>query len=137
MSLWIAVTYIISTIIIALVSPFYGLVLLIGSILIRFQDRFEVLNSQPTYVYMCLACIVGFIIHKDKDDLGLGRIKCSTFIDEFAGHDKADVTDNEYTASIDIRNNELRPGYTQENVGINSVHTNSDSLSLLTNGKRT
>ena len=66
MSLWIAVTYIISTIIIALVSPFYGLVLVIGSILIRFQDRFEVLNSQPTYVYMCLACIVGFIIHKDK-----------------------------------------------------------------------
>jgi len=71
MSIWIAVAYIIGTILIALVSPFLGFVGLAGSIFIRFQDRFEAIAKLPTFLVMALACGIGFALHRDK--LGNGH----------------------------------------------------------------
>jgi len=66
MALWMAFTYIISTMIIALISPFWGLVALIGSVLIRFQDRYPIINSIPTFLLMSLAVALGCVLHRNK-----------------------------------------------------------------------
>tara|TARA_Y100000593_G_scaffold15279_1_gene29674 strand:- start:1692 stop:8606 length:6915 start_codon:yes stop_codon:yes gene_type:complete len=60
-------------------------------------------------------------------ELELGRIKGEVFTDTFEGHNKADVSNPEYDAAIDLRRNELRPGYKQENLPFGSAHTSNNS----------
>ena len=63
----------------------------------------------------------------DSIELELGRLKGEVFTDNFEGHNKADVANSEYDAAIDIRRNELRPGYKQENLSFGSAHSADNS----------
>tara|TARA_Y100000593_G_scaffold93520_1_gene188663 strand:+ start:23196 stop:30434 length:7239 start_codon:yes stop_codon:yes gene_type:complete len=68
----------------------------------------------------------------DTVELELGRVKREVFSDNFTGHNKADVSDKEYTASIDLRRGELRPGYTQKSLKTASTTTATNSYASWT-----
>jgi O-antigen ligase len=71
----------------SIVNPFWGLVGLIVSILIRFQDRFPAIASIKPFSLLFLGMIIGCIVNKDKlakhvwkqDQLLLGMLGMSIF----------------------------------------------------------
>ena len=50
----------------SIVNPFYGLVALIFSVLIRFQDRFPDIAAIKPFSLLFLGMIIGCIVNKDK-----------------------------------------------------------------------
>ena len=48
--------------------------------------------------------------------LDVGRVRRNTFSDPFVGHGFANVTDDEFSASVDLQKGELRPKYVTESV---------------------
>ena len=76
-----------SSFIASIVNPFWGLVGLIVSVLIRFQDRFPAIASIKPFSLLFLGMIIGCIVNKDKlakhvwkqDQLLLGMLGMSVF----------------------------------------------------------
>lgn len=64
--MWIAATFYIVVLILAVIRPFWGLVGLIASLLIRFQDRFSAIESLPTFQLTAIALIIGMFLHSDQ-----------------------------------------------------------------------
>ncbi len=64
MPLWIAIVYHILTVIIALISPFWGLVGLLATLFIRFQDRAVGFETFPSFILLSGAVFVGLLINK-------------------------------------------------------------------------
>ena len=72
-------------------------------------------------------------------DLNVGRIRRNTFSDPFVGHNFADVTDKDFSASIDMQKGELRPRYKVESVPLVTHsrvnHTTPADVTTLTVGE--
>jgi len=81
--MWIPVTFYIVIIALALIRPYLGLVGLVASLLIRFQDRFTAIESIPTFQIVTVAVIAGMIIHREK--LNKPELKMDRLIGWFAG----------------------------------------------------
>jgi len=67
-----------------------------------------------------------------QDADGFDRFKNGIIVDNFTGHGIADVTDNDYSVSMDMANGELRPAFHQDNIKLiesDSVLENSTAMS--------
>ena len=67
-----------------------------------------------------------------QDADGFDRFKNGIIVDNFTGHGIADVTDNDYSVSMDMANGELRPSFHQDNIKLiesDSVLENSTAMS--------
>ena len=51
-----------------------------------------------------------------QDADGFDRFKNGIIVDNFTGHGIADVTDNDYSVSMDMAQGELRPAFHQDNI---------------------
>jgi hypothetical protein len=68
-----------------------------------------------------------------QDSDGLDRFKNGIIVDNFTGHGIADVTDADYSVSMDMANGELRPAFHQDNVNlIESDNALANSTSMTT-----
>ena len=63
-----------------------------------------------------------------KDSTGLTRFKNGFFVDNFTGHGKSDIFNNDYEAAIDRGLRELRPGKTEVNLEIDFAQANSTNV---------
>ena len=63
-----------------------------------------------------------------KDATGLTRFKNGFFVDNFTGHGKSDIFNNDYEAAIDRGLRELRPGKTTVNLEIDFAQANSSNV---------
>ena len=50
-------------------------------------------------------------------EIGEGRIKRDVFVDPFVGHNFSDVSNSNFLAAVDFENNEVRPHFTEDNLG--------------------
>ena len=67
-----------------------------------------------------------------QDADGFDRFKNGIIVDNFTGHGIADVTDTDYSVSMDMANGELRPAFHQDNVNLieaDSLLANSTEMS--------
>jgi hypothetical protein len=67
-----------------------------------------------------------------QDADGFDRFKNGIIVDNFTGHGIADVTDNDYSVSMDMANGELRPAFHQDNINLiesDAVLENSTTMS--------
>ena len=67
-----------------------------------------------------------------QDADGFDRFKNGIIVDNFTGHGIADVTDADYSVSMDMANGELRPAFHQDNVNLiesDSSLANSTTMS--------
>ena len=67
-----------------------------------------------------------------QDADGFDRFKNGIIVDNFTGHGIADVTDNDYSVSMDMANGELRPAFHQDNINLvesDSALENSTTMS--------
>ena len=67
-----------------------------------------------------------------QDADGFDRFKNGIIVDNFTGHGIADVTDADYSVSMDMANGELRPAFHQDNINLvesDSVLENSTTMS--------
>jgi len=53
-----------------------------------------------------------------QDADGFDRFKNGIIVDNFTGHGIADVSDNDYSVSMDMANGELRPAFHQDNINL-------------------
>ena len=53
-----------------------------------------------------------------QDSDGFDRFKNGIIVDNFTGHGIADVTDADYSVSMDMANGELRPAFHQDNINL-------------------
>ena len=53
-----------------------------------------------------------------QDADGFDRFKNGIIVDNFTGHGIADVTDTDYSVSMDMANGELRPAFHQDNINL-------------------
>ena len=60
-------------------------------------------------------------------NVGLGRIKRNVFVDPFTGHGFGDPSHAEYSAAIDPTNNELRPNFSEDALGVEVFSSSSDT----------
>ena len=66
-----------------------------------------------------------------QDADGFDRFKNGIIVDNFTGHGIADVSDNDYSVSMDMANGELRPAFHQDNINLiesDSLLANSTSM---------
>lgn len=82
--MWIPITFYVAVIALALFRPYLGLLGLIASLLIRFQDRFEAIAAIPTFQIIALALIIGMILHSDQ--INKPALKMDRLIAGFAGY---------------------------------------------------
>lgn len=82
--MWIPITFFVAVVVLALVRPYLGLLGLIASLLIRFQDRYEQLVVIPTFQIVAFALIIGMIIHRDQ--VNSPGLKMDRLIALFAGY---------------------------------------------------
>ena len=82
--MWIPITFYVVIIALALIRPYLGLVGLIASLLIRFQNRFEAIAAVPTFQIVAIALIIGVILHRDQ--VNDPRLQLDRLIGWFAGY---------------------------------------------------
>jgi len=82
--MWIPITFYVAVIALALFRPYLGLLGLIASLLIRFQDRHEAIAAIPTFQIVAFALIVGMILHRDQ--INKPALKMDRLIAWFAGY---------------------------------------------------
>lgn len=82
--MWIPITFYVAVIALALFRPYLGLLGLIASLLIRFQDRYEEIAAVPTFQIVAFALIVGMILHRDQ--INKPALKMDRLIALFAGY---------------------------------------------------
>jgi hypothetical protein len=70
-----------------------------------------------------------------QDADGFDRFKNGFIVDNFTGHGIADVTDDNYSVSMDMAQGELRPSFHQDNIGL--METSSDLSTTITDAIRT
>ena len=67
--------------------------------------------------------------------MGFDRYKNGIIVDNFTGHGVGDVSDNDYSVSMDVAQGELRPAFHQDNIGLMEV--SSDLSTTITDAIRT
>jgi len=82
--MWIPITFFVAVVALALFRPYLGLLGLIASLLIRFQDRYEEIAAIPTFQIVAFALIVGMILHRNQ--VNSPGLKMDRFIAWFAGY---------------------------------------------------
>jgi len=70
-----------------------------------------------------------------QDADGMDRFKNGIIVDNFTGHGIADVTDNDYSVSMDMSEGELRPAFHQDNAAL--VESTSALSTTVTDAVRT
>ena len=70
-----------------------------------------------------------------QDADGFDRFKNGIIVDNFTGHGIGDITDNDYSISMDLAQGELRPAFHQDNIGLKE--TSSDLSTTITDAIRT
>ena len=56
-----------------------------------------------------------------QDADGFDRFKNGIIVDNFTGHQVGDVTDNDYSISMDLAEGELRPAFHQDNASLKEI----------------
>ena len=69
-----------------------------------------------------------------QDADGFDRFKNGIIVDNYTGHGIADVTDNDYSVSMDMGQGELRPAFSQDNISLKEI--SSDASTTITNQLR-
>ena len=69
-----------------------------------------------------------------QDADGFDRFKNGIIVDNFTGHGVGDVTDNDYSVSMDMAQGELRPAFSMDNIGLKEV--DSDLTTAITDTAR-
>ena len=72
-----------------------------------------------------------------QDADGFDRFKNGIIVDNFTGHGIADVTDTDYSVSMDIANGELRPAFHQDNVNLIESDSSLANSTAMTTAIRT
>ena len=62
-------------------------------------------------------------ICKYKTFDGFDRFKNGIIVDNFTGHGIGDVTDNDYSVSMDMAQGELRFAFHQDNIGLSEIQS--------------
>jgi len=70
-----------------------------------------------------------------QDADGFDRFKNGIIVDNFTGHGIADVSDNDYSVSMDMAQGQLRPAFSQENASLLEIQ--SDLSTAITDAART
>jgi len=70
-----------------------------------------------------------------QDADGFDRFKNGIIVDNFTGHGIADVSDNDYSVSMDMAQGELRPAFSQDNAAL--LEISSDLSTTITDAIRT
>lgn len=81
--MWIPITFFVAVVVLALFRPYLGLLGLIASLLIRFQDRYEEIAAIPTFQIVAFALVVGMVLHRDQ--INKPALKLDRFIGFFVG----------------------------------------------------
>jgi len=69
-----------------------------------------------------------------QDADGFDRFKNGIIVDNFSGHGIGDVSDNDYSISMDLAQGELRPAFHQDNVSLKEI--DSDLTTAITDTAR-
>ena len=72
-----------------------------------------------------------------QDADGFDRFKNGIIVDNFTGHGIGDVTDDDYSISMDMANGELRPSFHQDNIGLIESDDSLGSSTAMTDTIRT
>jgi hypothetical protein len=72
-----------------------------------------------------------------QDADGFDRFKNGIIVDNFTGHGIADVTDSDYSVSMDMANGELRPAFHQDNVNLIESDSSLANSTAMTTAIRT
>ena len=70
-----------------------------------------------------------------QDADGFDRFKNGIIVDNFTGHGIGDITDNDYSVSMDMAQGELRPAFHQDNIGLTEI--SSDLTTAISDTART
>ena len=72
-----------------------------------------------------------------QDADGFDRFKNGIIVDNFTGHGIADVTDADYSVSMDMANGELRPAFHQDNINLIESDSSLENSTAMTDAIRT
>ena len=72
-----------------------------------------------------------------QDADGFDRFKNGIIVDNFTGHGIADVTDADYSVSMDMAEGELRPAFHQDNIGFIEADSALENSTAMTDAIRT
>ena len=72
-----------------------------------------------------------------QDADGFDRFKNGIIVDNFTGHGIADVTDADYSVSMDMAEGELRPAFHQDNINLIEADSNLANSTAMTDAIRT
>jgi hypothetical protein len=72
-----------------------------------------------------------------QDADGFDRFKNGIIVDNFTGHGIADVTDADYSVSMDMANGELRPAFHQDNINLIESDSSLANSTAMTDAIRT
>lgn len=72
-----------------------------------------------------------------QDSDGLDRFKNGIIVDNFTGHGIADVSDADYSVSMDMANGELRPAFHQDNINLIESDSSLENSTAMTDTIRT
>ena len=59
------------------------------------------------------------------------RFKNGIIVDNFTGHGIGDVTDNDYSISMDMAQGELRPAFHQDNIGLLEINSSLETSPMV------
>ena len=72
-----------------------------------------------------------------QDADGFDRFKNGIIVDNFTGHGIADVSDADYSVSMDMANGELRPAFHQDNINLIESDSSLANSTAMTDTIRT
>ena len=72
-----------------------------------------------------------------QDADGFDRFKNGIIVDNFTGHGIADVSDNDYSVSMDLAQGEMRPAFHADNIGLVEADSSLENSTSMTDAIRT